>query len=276
MHPILFSFVSPFSGATVNVPTYGLFYLLAIAGGILYVARRSQLMKVEVDRELQQDGYLTVILLGVVGARIAYIVTSWQEVAQHPIQAIIGFNAGGVFYGGLIGGLVGTYLFVRKVPGWIYHEFMDEIAPAAPLGHILGRLGCFFDGCCYGSNTNGPLGLLFPGHTVPCHPTQAYEATGLLVIFLICHRTLNRPHRRGIVVLLYVTLYSILRFVVEMYRGDDRGPVFAMGLSVSQTISVGGLVLAALYAPFVLRRPKLPPMDPEAVRERTRALAKAE
>ena len=107
---------------------------------------------------------------------------------------------------------------------------------------MFGRIGCFFDGCCFGSPTRGIFGVTFPegslpyhfyGESVAIHPTQLYEAFALLLIFLI---VLLLGKRNGFP--LYLMLYGAARFVIECFRGDVRGSILGLPLSPAQIISV--------------------------------------
>jgi prolipoprotein diacylglyceryltransferase len=116
----------------------------------------------------------------------------------------------------------------------------DLFAPALALGHAFGRLGCFAAGCCFGKETASRVGVAFPrgsvafdvlssagavpagaGETPPLHPTQLYEAAGELALFgLLCALRPRLRQRPGALLLVYLGLYALLRFVVEIFRGD--------------------------------------------------------
>jgi phosphatidylglycerol:prolipoprotein diacylglycerol transferase len=154
-----------------------------------------------------------------------------------------------VFYGGLALALpVGLwYLEHYRLPRW---KTADVWAAPLPLGHAVGRLGCFAAGCCYGRPTDVPWAVTFTDPNslallgLPLHPTQLYEAFGNLLIF--CFLSLYRRHRRfpGQLFWLYVLLYSCLRFFLEFFRGDPRGYIVPSLLSVSQGIALVLVVLS--------------------------------
>ncbi|HEY2901609.1 MAG TPA: prolipoprotein diacylglyceryl transferase [Polyangia bacterium] len=165
------------------------------------------------------------------------------------------WEGGLVFYGGFLAATGLVLLFARR-EGWNFWTVGDVFAPGLALGHAFGRLGCFAAGCCFGKTcaaAASALCVLFPNDSVaydqlqalgavaagssttpPLHPTQLFEAAGDLIIFLILlglrrrqHRHAN--HRPGLLVLTYAGLYAILRFVVELYRGDiERSFVAAL------------------------------------------------
>jgi phosphatidylglycerol:prolipoprotein diacylglycerol transferase len=136
------------------------------------------------------------------------------------------------------------------------------VGAALPIGIFFGRLGCFFGGCCFGTVSGHPFALSFPAYSaasekhfrdgllhskglasLPVHPTQLYEAIGCLAIAFYLVLWLH-PRKRfdGQVLLAFLGLYALLRFVLEYLRDDDRGAL--LGLSTSQLIGV--LMLAGI------------------------------
>jgi phosphatidylglycerol:prolipoprotein diacylglycerol transferase len=155
-------------------------------------------------------------------------------------------RAGGVFYGGLIAAFfVALWLLRRyRLPVW---GTADAIAPGIALGHIIGRFGCLMAGCCYGRPTSVPWAVTFTNPAaavnvgtplnIPLHPTQLYDAGAEAAILLILLSTERRGRPfSGRTFWLYMLLYAISRFIIEIYRGDERGSL--LGLSTSQFVSV--------------------------------------
>ena len=151
----------------------------------------------------------------------------------------------------------------------------DLFAPGIALGHVIGRFGCLLAGCCYGRQTHVPWGVTFTDPVaaanagtplgVPLHPTQLYDAGAelLILIFLLVFERKGRPFP-GRTFWLYMLLYAISRFVVEIYRGDPRGGI--SGLSTSQFFSV---LIAPLAIVMLLRlrtRPTAPAQAAAAAR----------
>ena len=134
-------------------------------------------------------------------------------------------NGGITFIGGLIGGagvfLLVYLLFRRKLDGRLYD--MLSLAPCCILvAHALGRVGCFFAGCCYGKATESFLGVKFPELAVKVHPTMLYEAAFLFILFAVCSYLLlkkNFKHNMS----LYLVSYGVFRFFIEFLRDDHRG-----------------------------------------------------
>jgi phosphatidylglycerol:prolipoprotein diacylglycerol transferase len=139
-------------------------------------------------------------------------------------------------------------------------------APGIALGHAVGRFGCFFAGCCYGKPTSVPWAIRFTDPFaaanvgtplgVDLHPTQLYEAGAeLLILFVLLASEKRGKPFAGRTFWLYILLYAISRYIIEVFRGDERGMVGIF--STSQFISillaplaVGMLIyLARAFAP---------------------------
>ena len=175
---------------------------------------------------------------------------------------------------GTLAVLVGIW-YVRKhrLPVWTTG---DLAAPGIALGYAVGRMGCFFAGCCYGSPCSGDLCITFSDtHSlaplgVALYPTQLFEAGGELVNFVILF-TLYRVRKfDGQIFWLYPVLYSILRFVVEFFRGDtERGLFFGGAISTSQIVSIA-MFFVSLFMLWRLGKIK-PEIKAKAETERKRS-----
>ena len=200
---------------------------------------------------------VSLMVSGVVGSRLAYVVEHWQaEFAAHP-ERIIRVDQGGLmFYGGLIlAAVIFVVWCVRRRESVL--AMADLLAAVIPLGHACGRLGCFFYGCCYGRDSTAWCAVTFPkgspsyfahhGAMVSVLPTQLFEAAALLALFalLLALRVTGLSRHRGLVSGAYLVGYGLIRFGLEFLRGDERAQVFSF--SIGQTISFAlmavGLVL---------------------------------
>lgn len=151
------------------------------------------------------------------------------------------FVFGGItFFGGLVGGVLTFVLItVFAAKPEIKNDFWlvaNLAAPCIVLGHALGRYGCFCAGCCYGKPTDG-FGFVFYGMDYKAIPTNLYEALFLTVLFGVMLFLLLKFRRTDYLLILYGFSYAVFRFVIEFFRGDDRGQ-FIPGLSPSQFISI--------------------------------------
>jgi len=141
-------------------------------------------------------------------------------------------KGGLAWQGSLLAGFVVSVWYIRRHK-WSVSSFLDVVAPYIALGQAIGRIGCFLNGCCYGKPFPG--GLFFPVHNAVLHPTQLYDALGLLLIFFILKKYQKIFKIPGQIFLLYLFLASAQRFIIEFFRGDHElwGP-----LSIFQWISL--------------------------------------
>jgi phosphatidylglycerol:prolipoprotein diacylglycerol transferase len=166
--------------------------------------------------------------------------------------AVLKFWQGGLtFYGGLIAASAGGLWFARRRHLGVWRT-ADLAAPFIMLGLAIGRLGCFFNGCCYGAPTDSWLGMVMPGRGGPVHPIQLYESAAALALFFLLY-LVARPRKRGHGEVFGWMLvgYGLARIALELLRADPRG---ALGpLSTSQLVSVP-LIPAGVWLIVRLRR----------------------
>lgn len=184
---------------------------------------------------------------GLVGARLAYVAANFDEYSQQPITVLYLHEGGLIYYGGVIGGVIGIALF-GLAKGESVMGLLDIVAVAAPLGHALGRIGCFLNGCCYGKDYGGILAVSFPadshvalaqgrlGPGLPVHPVQLYEAGLNILLYLGLLWFFLRKKGKGKVAVVYLMAYAVIRFLVERFRGDER--LMVMGLTAAQAASI--------------------------------------
>ena len=137
------------------------------------------------------------------------------------------WRGGFVFYGGLALALPTLWFLVRRY-GLAPWPTFDAFAPALAVAHALGRVGCFFGGCCYGAVCHVPWAVRFPEESLPGalprHPTQLYEAGAEAAIFLGLLWLARRRPAAGRVFAGWLVAYGAARFVIELFRGDaERG-----------------------------------------------------
>ena len=194
----------------------------------------------------EQTVDLTCLLLlgGIVGGRLFYVLLYWGVYTHYPQEILAIWHGGLIWYGGFIGGYLALWLYVRA-KGLSSMRVADQLVPFGALGHAIGRIGCFLNGCCYGRPTNGWWAVRFPGHAGGAIPTQLLESAGLFILYVVLRR-LQRPKilmRPGRVFGCYVISYSLLRFGLEFLRGDQS--TWWVGLTLQQLISLGLLLVGA-------------------------------
>lgn len=228
MRPVLFEIFG------LQIHAYGTMLAIAFLAAIWGVSRSAKSDGISLDTII--DLAIWVIIGAIVGARVAFVATEFQYFRSAPWWSIFMINNGGLaFHGGLIGGFLAglSFLLVKKIYPW---KLADHAAPFIALGYSIVRIGCFLKGCCYGKVTGFPLALrCAASDNALRHPTQLYSMIGSLALFFILWRF--RKHNRfpGFLFLLYIGLYSILRFIVEYFR---ETPPFLPWLSLAQLVCV--------------------------------------
>lgn len=222
----------------------------------------------------EKEGYnpqflLPVIMVGffgsVIGGRALYIFTQWEVYLQNPLDIFMIRKGGQVYFGGLIGAAIAMMIFLKIKQEKIL-PFFDLFSPYSALGLAIHRtFGCFFAGCCYGKPTALFWGVVFPpdsipsrafGSNVPVHPSQLYEALSAMFIFFVLLWYRKRKRQDGEMALLFLIIYSFIRFFTEFLRGDNvRGFIGIFSTSQFIGILIFSFTLLAFYR---LRKTKEP------------------
>ena len=233
-----------------KIPSYGLMTALGYGAAIYYCIKNRE--KLGVSKELLSDIIFYLILGALIGGKIFFIIFNFDTFWASTLIEKIRF--GFVFYGGFIGALIALFIFLKN-KNISFVKTTDFFAPALALGHAIGRIGCFLAGCCYGKPTNSPLGVVFnnPDTLVPHHlrhthlyPTQLFEVFANFILFLILVKIYNGQKKEGKTSLVYIMGYALTRFIIEFFRGDDRGWTL-LGLYPSQAIALILFCCASLW-----------------------------
>jgi len=314
LFPVLFTL--RLGGREIGVHSYGVLIAVGLALGIVLAYRQARRVGLDAGRMLDAAFWMT--LAGLVASRLAYVIVNVRDFARvcadgtatasgttRTFGRVLSdcgrvfavWQGGLVFLGGVAGAAWVAYRFAKR-EGWSFAVVGDLFAPALALGHAFGRVGCYAAGCCFGKASDVAWAVAFPrgsvafdelttvgaiipgaGVTPPLHPTQLYEAAGELVIGIALVALRRRvAHRPGALLIGYLAAYAVLRFVVELFRGDvARGfiaeldtPRLAALLRMPPTepvlLSVGQLgsllLLAVLAAVIVWRRRRIAPQTP--------------
>lgn len=179
-----------------------------------------------------------------IGARLFSAITL-LTVSEQPFWYNLVYG-GSVFYGGVIGGAIGLCI-ICLIKLCEVLVFSDLIVTILPIGHAIGRIGCYCNGCCYGSQYDGFLAVdyVVDGVNMSVFPTWFVEACFCLIIF-IYFQLIHKTNTSGVRTAIYCITYSVYRFIIEFMRGDEiRG--FVGSLSSSQLISI-----FVLFAGFLI------------------------
>lgn len=226
-------------------------YDLLIGLGIIFgfLIFKNLLNDKNVPRDIQ-NFYFNLLLLSVaLGFFFANVFQVFYNYLATKEFSIYGMTYLGGFVGGSISFLL-LYKFRAKEEERKYFYTIGYAAICGLLiGHFFGRLGCFTDGCCYGKPTTFFTGVRFPGFDTKVHPTQLYEAFSLLLMFFGA-RFLYKKDKN--VIIFYLITYGVIRFIIEILRGDARGSLVP-GLSPSQFICIILVILGVslLIKPYL-------------------------
>jgi phosphatidylglycerol:prolipoprotein diacylglycerol transferase len=243
MHPVLFNF------GELTIHTYGFFIALAALAG-MFVARL-EAKKLGLDPEKVVDACFYVMVAAIVGSRLFYVITNIDFFLSAPLDIFKIWNGGLVFYGGFIGSAI-TLIIYLKISHLPLGKMADIAALALPLGHAIGRIGCFFAGCCYGKLCHQPWAITFknPDSLAPLfvqlHPTQLYSSVSNFMIFLLMLSLRRFKKYDGQLFWIYFALYGINRSIIEVFRGDFRGGTVLNTFSISQTIGITSAFVAVI------------------------------
>lgn len=254
MYPFLFQ-VGAF-----RLPAYGVIALLALLATLVVIRHFARLEGR--DPSKTTDAIVLTVAVAYVGARVMEVAINGRRIFASPDALMLLLSSTGVFYGGLISAVAfGAWWFRRiRLPAL---QGLDLMAPVGAVVDGVGRWGCFFSGCCWGTPTDLPWAVTFPEvarrlhaglPAVPLHPTQIYFSLVSLAILGVLALAYRRKRFHGQIITIYLVLYSVTRFFLEFVRGDaDRGFVLGGLLSTSQLIAIF-LAIAGIAAYVLLDR----------------------
>ncbi len=222
MHPILFQY------GPITLRWYG--FLIAIGFIVATWVFRKRAHRMGITEQEASNLLLLLFFSGVIGSLLYYVIWQWNEFFANDLREIFMIHHGGlVYYGGFIMAC-GVLWFWCKTKKRSMVSVADALAPSLVVGQFFGRLGCFMNGCCQGRECSHPWAVRLESPPewagIPLHPVQLYEALGLLDIFLVLLVLEKISRYPGQIAWAYVTLYSILRFIVEFFRGDIPHDIF--------------------------------------------------
>jgi phosphatidylglycerol:prolipoprotein diacylglycerol transferase len=254
VHKIAFEF------GNLTVTWYGIFLASGFMAGLWTASRRGMREGIHPDTIIDLGPWL--LFGAILGARIFYVVSYWNESFAHRpfAEVFMVWHGGLVYYGGLIGASLACIIFaaLKKLPLW---KLADILAPSIALGYFFGRWGCLMNGCCYGRPTTMPWGIQFPiGHeTYPSfvHPTEIYDSLLNLCLYGFLAWLYRRKRFDGQVFAVYLICYAVLRSFVELFRGDYTPEHYWAGLTPAQMVSIG-IIITGLILLWKLPRKHAP------------------
>ena len=250
---------------TFSFRWYGMFLALAVVWLIFWMW-----LQVKKGAQISLDTILSMALVGIpsgiIFARLLYVIDNIVVASFHPDLAasgtVINFlqhpgqiigGEGLTIYGAVLGAALGVWIYCKITKLKIGYVF-DLIAPAIIMAQAIGRLGCLFNGCCYGTPTTLPWGLVYTdpqsfGFTggIPCQPTVAYEIIFCIIIFFVLLNLRKKLKPDGSLFVLYLALYAAWRLGIDFLR---VGNPFFFSLHEAQFISI---IVLLITVPWMIK-----------------------
>ena len=255
-----------------DIAYYGITIGLAVIAGILMAAWQAK--RTKQDPEMYYDLAMYAVILSIIGARIYYVIFSWEHYKDN-LLSILNFREGGLaIYGGVITAIITTFVFA-KVKKVSFGTLCDTAGLGLILGQIIGRWGNFFNREAFGEYTNNLFAMRLPIDAVrtsdvtelmmehlevingisyiQVHPTFLYESLWNLGVLLFLIFWSKHKKFEGEVFLLYLFGYGVGRFWIEGLRTDQL--MLTDAIPVSQALAVV-LVIVSTILIFINRRKK--------------------
>lgn len=267
---VFFVFVPAFAGKLSIPPqiplgSFGIrLYGICIALGVLaaYLVARRHSWRFGVSPTGVDDLAFWITIVGVVGARIYYVVFNWKFYASDLTEIYKIWHGGISIYGAIIAGAIFVLLYSRSKAYSVYQIF-DLVALSLPLGQAVGRFGNFFNQEAFGAPTNLPWKMYVAAINRPTqysqnaffHPTFLYEAVLNVAIYFVLAKFLLGKVRPGILAFTYLGLYSVGRFFIEGIRLDSS---YLLGFKLDQLTAVLGVLVAGVMVIWINRDAYVP------------------
>lgn len=253
---------------------YGIMVALGFLASLGILEYKRQYARMTSDQVI--DLSIIVVVCGIVGARIAYIIQFFDQFRGN-LWKMIRIDQGGlVFYGGFILAALVIFHYVRKHKLCI-SRILDICAPAMAIGHAFGRIGCFIQGCCFGIPCKN-FGVIYPPGTAPAArypdmgsvflnlklygqaaassmqllPVQLFESAGNFLLGAVLLLLFRKIRKSGFIAAVYFIGYGILRFVLECFRGDHADRI--IGLTRAQLVGLFIMIPLGIFCYFYFRK----------------------
>lgn len=269
-------------GRPFTIYWYALIIAFGMTLAVLFGGRIAWVWRIDLGKMV--DVFLCGLMLGIVGARLYYVFSKWDYFSRNIAEIPKIWNGGLAIYGGIIGGLLGAYLYSRKAK-INFLNLLDLIGMSLLIGQGIGRWGNFANQEAFGTNTSSVFGMhsekiadyivshseFFAAHNIrmdpdmPVHPTFLYESVWCLAGFLILYIILKTCRKfSGQMFLLYGIWYGLGRAVIEGFRTDSLY-IGSTDIRVSQALSMSIVFVCAVLLVYNLVRYKKNPKPVEGV-----------
>ncbi|MCK4548368.1 MAG: prolipoprotein diacylglyceryl transferase [Candidatus Eisenbacteria sp.] len=239
----------------LRIYSYGFMLMVAFAVGIFLAVTRGR--RRGILPEFVMDLSTLIVFAAIVGSRMVYVLFHGDGYWPRWWDVFKVWEGGLTVYGGVLLAVVVAYAFCRS-RGVPFLKIADTVAPSLALGVGITRIGCFLNGCCYGSACELPWAVRFPQGSlaeyemgrIGIHPSQLYASFVGFAVFLVLFQVDRRPRREGFVFWLFVFLFSAGTFFTDFTRHWESSAIVlrsgAVVLSVNQLLELGLVVLAVI------------------------------
>ena len=239
----------------LEVRWYGVMMALGVLVLILWAMNQIR-HGAKISYDTLMGAALVGIPSGIIFSRFLFLLDNWV----HGDFPVVFGGAGLTIYGAILGAALGVWVYSR-INKLSFSYLADVITPGIILAQVLGRVGCLFNGCCYGKEIVGsPFNIVYNNPEsfgpvgFPVQPTQFYEILFLLALFVVIMVFRSKFKPDGVQFLFYLGMYSLWRIGIGFLR---VGTPFAFGLEQAQVI---GIILAVIcFSLIVIRRRQLKP-----------------
>ena len=240
----------------VTFHMYGLMIAVGFLAALMIVLKRGK--KKGLIEDTIYGIFYCAIIGGLLGCRLLFYIVELPNIIENP-SILWDFANGYVVYGGIIGGILTSLVYVKRK----HEEFLryfDVVMPAVAIAQGFGRMGCFFAGCCYGAETTSPFHIVFTHsdfapNNVPLLPTQPMSSAGDFLIGLFLIWFSGKTDVKGRTGFMYLICYGIGRFIIEFFRADYRGSIgmFSTSQIISMVLVTAGAILFAIAPKLEMR-----------------------
>ncbi len=239
MYPVLLEL-----GDGIAIYSYSVFLTIGYLVAFWVVSK--EVSRRDMDAGLPGTLLLTCFFGGLAGAKILFLYQN-ATIAEFMADPVRYFISGYSSVGGLVGifCVVGVVSRVKKID---FQVLLDIVCPALILGYGVGRIGCFLNGCDYGTACSLPWAATFPGRATDVHPTQLYDMLFAVLLFAFLWSMRKKMYPAGFIAALGFTALGIQRFAIEFIR--ETTPSFIEGVSQAQ---IAALLLALIFGVRLVR-----------------------
>ncbi len=239
----------------IAIRWYSLAYICGILITMLFLKKKKIM-----SQEAYDDWLTWAVLSIILGGRIGYVLFyNPAFFIKNPLEIFMIWHGGMSFHGGLIGAILGMWIFCRKYK-IEYLQLTDTLAIIAPIGLFFGRIANFINMELYGRTTGANYGVIFPNAgDLPRHPSQLYEAflegIVLFAILFFLSKFTKISQKKGTLSGIFLAFYGIFRIIIELFREpDDQIGFLFQNITMGQALSLP-LILFGL---FLIFKPRLP------------------